>query len=112
MPPSIVLGRITNTAASPKLAPAPRHRNVLAISTQLAAKNISDSIIDELTLRSPSASHCITASYIVNMLRSPQLPLDGSCVHLRPCAVPIEYSLQRHDLPDNNSMYRQSAARR
>src|SRR4051794_13743806 len=112
MPPSIVLGRITSTAPSPKLAPAPRHRNVLGISTKLAAKNISDSMIEELTPRSlPSKSHCVIASYIVKPVRSPRPP-DGRCLHPRPCDDPIGCFRQHHDLPDNSSMYRQSAARR
>src|SRR4051812_10431795 len=105
MPPNIVLGRITGTAATPKLAPAPRHRKVLGTGTKLAVKNISDSITDELTLRSPaSGSHCITRSRIITWVRPPRPLRDGPGLHPRPSAVPAECSPRPRDPPDNNSM--------
>src|SRR6266404_8870955 len=114
MPPTTVLGRITGTAGSPKLTPAPTHRNVLGISTKLAAKNTSASVIDELTPRSPpSGNHCINASYIVISARSPpalQRP-GGCCLHLRPYADPAECFPQRLDLRGNSNTYRQPEAR-
>jgi hypothetical protein len=47
----MVLGSIIRTAKSPKLAPAPMQRKVLGISTKLAKKKTSESIIDEFALK-------------------------------------------------------------